>query len=49
FYPLHLNLIRHGRAVCKARKPRCDECVLRDLCRYPAASGGREGTPPGGV
>ncbi|RME81088.1 MAG: endonuclease III [Caldilineae bacterium] len=41
FYPLHLNLIRHGRAVCKARKPRCDNCVLRDLCRHVAVSGGR--------
>ncbi|HEY80142.1 MAG TPA: endonuclease III [Caldilineae bacterium] len=32
FYPLHLNLIRHGRAVCKAQKPRCDGCVLANLC-----------------
>ncbi len=30
----HLNLIRHGREVCQARRPRCDACVLRDLCRY---------------
>lgn len=28
-------LIWHGRRVCDARRPRCDECVLRDLC--PAA------------
>ncbi len=34
FYPLHLNLIRHGREVCKARAPRCEECILRDLCDY---------------
>jgi len=27
-----LRLILHGRAVCAARKPRCDECVLVDLC-----------------
>jgi endonuclease-3 len=26
------RLILHGRAVCAARKPRCGECVLRDLC-----------------
>ncbi len=32
FYPLHLNLIRHGRRVCKALKPRCDQCMLADLC-----------------
>ena len=34
FYPLHLNLIRHGRAVCKARNPRCDACALADLCDF---------------
>ena len=31
-YPLHMNLIRHGRAVCVAQRPRCSECVLNDLC-----------------
>ena len=25
-------LITHGRAVCNARKPKCDECVLNDIC-----------------
>lgn len=25
-------LISHGRAVCNARKPKCDECVLESLC-----------------
>lgn len=25
-------LIEHGRATCDARKPRCGECPLRDLC-----------------
>ncbi len=25
-------LIDHGRAVCKARKPRCEECFLHDIC-----------------
>lgn len=25
-------LVNHGRAVCPARKPRCPNCVLRDLC-----------------
>lgn len=29
---LSLRLILHGRAVCKARKPRCDVCVLADFC-----------------
>ena len=26
------QLIHHGRQVCKARKPACDRCVLKDLC-----------------
>jgi endonuclease-3 len=31
-YSLHMGLIRHGRAVCVARRPLCSECVLLDLC-----------------
>ncbi len=27
-----LRLILHGRRVCPARKPRCEECVLNDFC-----------------
>jgi endonuclease-3 len=30
----HHWLILHGRYVCKARKPECGQCVLRDLCRF---------------
>jgi endonuclease-3 len=30
----HLLLIRHGRTTCTARRPRCEECVLLDLCDY---------------
>ena len=30
----HHWLILHGRYVCKARKPLCDECFLSDICRY---------------
>ena len=30
----HHWLILHGRYVCKARKPDCPDCVIRDLCRY---------------
>ncbi len=29
---LSLRLILHGRQVCKARKPRCDVCLLADIC-----------------
>ena len=28
----HQWLILHGRAVCHARGPRCDECLLADVC-----------------
>ncbi|MEO7774673.1 MAG: endonuclease III [Steroidobacteraceae bacterium] len=30
----HHWLILHGRHVCLARKPRCPECVIRDLCEF---------------
>ena len=30
----HLLLITHGRTTCTARRPRCEECVLLDLCDY---------------
>ena len=30
----HHWLILHGRYVCKARKPECPRCVIRDLCRF---------------
>ncbi len=36
----HHWLILHGRYVCKARKPDCPNCVIRDLCRY------KDKTPP---
>ena len=29
---LSLRLIEHGRRVCDARRPRCDVCVLADIC-----------------
>jgi endonuclease-3 len=30
----HHWLILHGRYTCKARKPECPNCVIRDLCEY---------------
>jgi endonuclease-3 len=31
----HHWLILHGRYTCTARKPRCPQCPVRDLCRWP--------------
>ena len=28
------RMVLHGRAVCVARRPQCESCVLRDLCRH---------------
>ena len=32
---VHVLLIRFGREVCRARRPRCGDCFLNDLCPYP--------------
>ena len=32
-YDLHVNAIWHGREVCRALRPRCDACVLREGCQ----------------
>ncbi len=32
----HHWLILHGRYVCRARRPLCDQCLLRDICDTPA-------------
>ncbi|HTX33050.1 MAG TPA: endonuclease III [Solirubrobacteraceae bacterium] len=29
---LHLNLLRHGRRTCYARRPACEDCVLNRIC-----------------
>ena len=39
YLPAHLNLIRHGREICHARKPACGECILLDVC--PSAEDGK--------
>ena len=35
----HHWLILHGRYVCKARKPECGACVIRDLCLFREKTG----------
>jgi endonuclease-3 len=34
FATAHLNIIRLGREICMARKPACQRCPLRDLCKF---------------
>lgn len=34
YYPAHLNIIRLGREICQARKPRCAVCPLQSLCDF---------------
>jgi len=40
----HHWLILHGRYVCVARKPRCPECLIRDLCEFRGKT--KPGSPP---
>lgn len=35
---LHVNLIRHGRRVCRPREPACHACCLRERCAHYAAT-----------
>jgi endonuclease-3 len=34
YYPLHMNLIAHGRQICRARSPSCERCPLVVWCDY---------------
>lgn len=34
YYTFHINLIQHGRAICKARNPQCQHCPLTAYCDY---------------
>jgi endonuclease-3 len=46
-YRFHINLIRHGRRICKAQRPRCGICPLRPLCPYPQTDTGAQPPPAG--
>ncbi len=39
YFNLHVNLIQHGREICRARSPRCPHCVLQDECDYVRRTG----------
>jgi len=34
YHSFHLNVIEHGRQVCKAQRPLCAQCVLQKQCDY---------------
>ena len=34
YYAAHLNIIRLGREICQARRPRCEICPIVNLCDY---------------
>lgn len=34
YYALHINLIRHGREICRARAPKCEVCPINEFCDY---------------
>ena len=36
-YPFHISLIKHGRRICRAQRPLCENCPLLDGC--PAGQG----------
>lgn len=31
-YQLHMNMVEHGRKICKAQRPYCDQCILDKMC-----------------
>ena len=40
-YELHMNLITHGRRLCRPARPRCEECALARMCPYARELAGR--------
>lgn len=34
YYQLHVNMVLHGRQICRARRPLCARCLLRDICPF---------------
>lgn len=37
---MHHAIIFHGRRICSARKPKCDICEIKSLCKYTKKQGG---------
>jgi endonuclease III len=45
-YPLHVNLITHGRRVCHAQRPACAECTLYSECAFVGSVNAQETAIP---
>jgi len=45
-YPLHVNLIRHGRQICHAQRPACEQCPLFQDCAYVGSVNAQETAIP---
>ena len=46
-YPLHVNLIQHGRQICHAQRPKCNQCALFGECAYVGSVIPQETVVPG--
>lgn len=46
-YPLHVNLIRHGRQICHAQRPACHACPLYKECAFVGSVNAQETAIPG--
>ena len=45
-YPLHVNLITHGRQICHAQRPACEKCALFHACAYVGSVNAQETAIP---
>ncbi len=45
-YPLHVNLITHGRQICHAQRPTCTVCTLYNECAYVGSVNAQETAIP---
>ena len=46
-YPLHVNLIRHGRQICHAQRPECTQCTLYAECAFVGSVNAQKTAIPG--
>jgi endonuclease-3 len=46
-YEIHVNMLRHGRRLCRPQRPLCEECPLLRLCPYGQGLRGLKKAPTG--